>query len=235
MRSIVIGLVAPKRAGKQTFVQLLLRALGRNFWSPSYKHFEFSAPLGLGLERLGLPKTRQNYQNLAVVINDITDGCSLPFGVAKLGMVASNENFLNLGAVSREIFGGQRVVRGMELMLERDDSDLKFADGMRWPEDEKLIRSFPYNLVVYIDASPEVRYQRALTSANSKVGEKQMTWEEFLETEKAKTEVNIADIGSRADFTILNNRDMEEYERQVRNCYVHQLIPLVQKMRKKED
>ncbi len=235
MRSIVIGLVAPKRAGKQTFVTLLLRTLDRNLWSPSHKHFEFSAPLGLGLERLGLPKTRQNYQKLAVVINDIANGCSLPLGTGKLGIEESPENLQNLGAVSREIFGGQKVFHGMDLMLGRDNSDLKFADGMRWPEDETLIRSLPYSLVVYINASPSVRYERARTAANSKVGEQQMTWEEFLETERAPTEVNITEIGSRADFMILNDNGLDEYGRQVKNFYDSKLVPMVRNLLRKDE
>lgn len=235
MRSIVIGLVAPKRAGKQTFVTLLLRALDRNFWSPSHGHYEFSAPLGLGLEKLGLPKTRQNYQNLAVVVNDCQEGGSLEAAVAKLGLTRTESNYQNMFSVIGGIFGNGRVVQGMELMLERSDCELKFADGVRWPEDETLIRGFPYNLMVYITASPEVRFERALKAANAKVGEKQMSWEEFQETERAKTELNIADIGSRADFGILNNGGLEEYERQVKIFYNLQLVPMIMKMRDKGD
>lgn len=193
--SIVIGLVGEKRAGKQTFVGLLLRALDRNFWNPGHKHFEFSEPIRIALERLGLERKRQNYQNFAIVVD--------------------------------ELFGEGTIMRGTQLMIERVISDLKIADGVRWLIDEKLIRSFEFNLMVYVTASPEVRYKRALEAANAKVGEKQMTWEEFLATDQAKTEIYIPVIGSRADFKIENNGSLEAYEKQVGEFYEKLLKPLV--------
>lgn len=144
-----------------------------------------------------------------------------------LGLPKTRPNYQKLSKTLKKNFGGDTVMKGVQLLLENEMADLIFADGVRWPADEKLIRDFANNFLVYITASQQTRYQRTLISSNSKVGEKMTTWEEFLETEKAETELQIPDIGSRADFKISNDGTSEEYEKKVKEFYEKLVQPMI--------
>lgn len=79
--------------------------------------------------------------------------------------------------------------------------DVLFLDGVRWPTDEEAIRTFKRSIIIYVTASPEVRFQR-LINRNEKAGEGMMSREQFEKEEGAPNEQFINDIGSRADFVI---------------------------------
>lgn len=111
------------------------------------------------------------------------------------------------------------VTSGMRRKLEEDAHEIKIADGVRWPHDEKMIRGFLDSSLIYIVADPKTRWER-IRQRKEKQGDAAKIWEEFLKEDQASTEVFVDDIGSRADFTIDNNGVMEEYQKQVREFYV---------------
>jgi dephospho-CoA kinase len=74
------------------------------------------------------------------------------------------------------------------------------------------------NILVYISADPKVRYARLL--ARNRAGEGATTWEDFSRQEQARTEVDIPDIGSRAEIALENNYDdVEHFERDINRVY----------------
>lgn len=102
------------------------------------------------------------------------------------------------------------------------------ADGMRWLEDEKMIRSFEHNLVVYVTASIEARYAR-LKQRQEKKGENMMSFEDFVyQQEHVINERWIAEIGARADVTITNESDLESLRKQTQDFYNSHLKPLLE-------
>jgi len=83
-------------------------------------------------------------------------------------------------------------------------------DGIRWWQDVKMLRELPNNILVYITAPAELRFER-LKKRNEKVGEAEMSWEQFLEEEKAENEIYIPEIGEKADYKILNDKNEEKW------------------------
>jgi dephospho-CoA kinase len=93
---------------------------------------------------------------------------------------------------------------------------------VRWLGDEKMLRSLNdegvKSILFYIHAEPKVRYARLV--ARNRAGEAATTWEKFMEQEKMKTEVDIPDIGSRAEIALDNNYDdIEHFHRDINRVY----------------
>jgi len=73
-------------------------------------------------------------------------------------------------------------------------------------------------VMVYISADPQVRYARLLS--RNRAGEAATTWEDFARQEKALTDVDIPDIGSRAEIALDNNYDdVSHFERDINRVY----------------
>jgi dephospho-CoA kinase len=103
-----------------------------------------------------------------------------------------------------------------------DEADVTILDGVRWLGDEHMIRSLNDDgiktVMVYIAADPKVRYVRLL--ARNRAGEAATTWEKFMQQEQIKNEVDIPDIGSRAEIALENNYDdVEHFERDINRVY----------------
>ncbi len=117
------------------------------------------------------------------------------------------------------------VANGMRRKLEEDDHEIKIADGVRWTYDEKMIREFSSGFLVYVKADPALRFQRIKSRAENS-GDREKTWEKFLEEDNAETERFVEEIGSRADCVIDNNCTLEQYRAQVDGFYRKFLKPL---------
>ncbi|MEK9185982.1 MAG: hypothetical protein AAB885_00155, partial [Patescibacteria group bacterium] len=74
--------------------------------------------------------------------------------------------------------------------------------------------SFNNCFLIYITADLSYRYHRS-KDRGDKSGENTATLEQFMEQERAKTELWISQISSRADFKIVNNGTLEEFTAEV--------------------
>ena len=63
-------------------------------------------------------------------------------------------------------------------------------------------------VLLFVTASPEVRYERAVKRGEK--GEAEITYEQFLENEKAETEKYIEKIKESADYIIDNSGTLDE-------------------------
>ncbi|MBI2011763.1 AAA family ATPase [Candidatus Daviesbacteria bacterium] len=127
----------------------------------------------------------------------------------------SRENYIKMMVSMKNTFGGDVLANAIKARVEKLPGEIVVIDGMRWPADEVLIRSFPKNVVLYITAVPKIRYERT-KSRGQKAGEKDATFEQFMEQESAETEVYIPKIGEKADFTINNDGPLDEFIEQVK-------------------
>lgn len=84
-------------------------------------------------------------------------------------------------------------------------------DGLRWLEDEAMIKKQAHGMLVYVTADMATRYQR-VRSRKDKVGEDKITYEQFLAQHLVDTEVDIPEIGSRAEVKIENNGTPEKFQ-----------------------
>jgi dephospho-CoA kinase len=110
----------------------------------------------------------------------------------------------------------------MRRRLMEDTADVTILDGVRWLGDERMIRSLAdvgvKTIIIYISADPKVRYTRLL--ARNRAGESATTWEKFMQQEQVRTEVDITDIGLRAEIVLENNYDsVENFERDINRVY----------------
>lgn len=114
-----------------------------------------------------------------------------------------------------EDFGSGTIAHGIEKQIENTTADIIILDGIRWAPDVELLEKFPHKLV-YITADPKLRYER-LKTRGEKDGEKDMSYEQFLEEERAPNELLISEIGSKADLKIENNNSIEEFDQKIRD------------------
>lgn len=187
---LVIGIVGAPLAGKETCANTLEKLLVEDGYTVS-RH-TFSEILKETLDLWGIPRGRDNEQKMAIVMN--ADGG----------------------------FGDGALSRAMRHRLLGDTADVTILDGVRWLGDERMIRGLNdegiKTVMIHINADPKVRYARLL--ARNRSGEGATTWERFMQQEQVRTEVDIPDIGSRAEIVLENNYDdMEHFERDINRVY----------------
>lgn len=169
--------------------------------------------LVLGLVgRIGSGKTavseylQENYgareHRFSQILMDILDRLNLPHERAHLQ---------NLGKSLRAELGPDVIVNTFKHDLEKDQSDVLIVDGIRYENEVNMLKE-KNGVLIFVTASPEVRYERAV--ARGEKGETRMTYEQFLESEKAETEKHIEMIKESADYVIDNSGTLDElYEK----------------------
>lgn len=187
---LVIGIVGAPLAGKETCANLFEKLLTEDGYSVS-RH-TFSDILRDTLDLWNISHGRENEQKMAMVMN------------AETG------------------FGDGSLSRAMKHRIANDTSDVTILDGVRWLGDEEMIRSLNNEgiktILIYIYATPEIRYAR-LTERN-RAGESTTTWEDFMRQGEARTEVDIPDIGSRAEIILNNNyEDVNDFRKDIERVY----------------
>lgn len=159
-------------------------------------HVTFSDVLSETLNLWFIPRTRANYQKLVPMMVDT-------FGNSTLATITRHR-------------------------AEALKANIVCIPGMRWPADLRMVRSLnkdgSRSFVVYVTAPAKIRYLR-LKKRRQKVGEEKTTFRKFMREEKARTEVDIAKIGKKADLTIVNDGTMEEFS----NAVKLKLLPLIAK------
>jgi dephospho-CoA kinase len=114
-----------------------------------------------------------------------------------------------------EDFGSGTVAHGLEKQIRETEADIIILDGIRWKPDVELLKKFPDPKLVYITADPKLRFER-LKNRGEKIGESEMSYEQFLEEEKAPNELLIPEIGSEADLKIENNGSIQEFDSEIK-------------------
>lgn len=198
---IIIGLVGPPLAGKETVGnQLMEIAHGDGFKANRQR---FRDVLEETLDLWSIENNRPNLQKMAQIM------------------------------VRDDAFGAHALANAIRCRLFKDDAQIVIADGVRWLADEKLLRSFPdkdnpnvRGVILYITADEITRYNRQ--KARRREGESDMSFDEFKKQGQAKTEIDIPDIGSRADWKIENNGSPEELKEKVQEFYAKVVRPMIE-------
>lgn len=132
------------------------------------------------------------------ILMDILDRLYLPH---------ERTHLQNLGKSLRAELGPDVIVNAFKKDLEKDQSDVLIVDGIRYENEVKMLKK-KNGFLIFITASPEIRYERAV--ARGEKGEAKITYERFLENEKAETEKHIEMIRESADCTIDNSGTLDE-------------------------
>ena len=103
----------------------------------------------------------------------------------------------------RERMGDNFIAEVAGIKISDSRADIVIFDAIRWQWDERVLRRFKRNFMVFIDADKEIRFHRLRARARGE--ERDLTQEQFEKAELASTEIEIDDISRRADFMIVNN------------------------------
>lgn len=118
----------------------------------------------------------------------------------------TRENIATLSLILRKNFGEDIMAKTMMKEVERDQHDIVVIDGVRRLADIKYMQKLPHFKLVYIDAKPQIRYER-LTHRRENTDDATKTFEEFMSDEHLESEEQIRDLKNYADFVIDNDGD----------------------------
>ncbi len=128
----------------------------------------------------------------------------------RLHLPNSRANLIAIVTALRKEFGEDILAQTLKKDIEASDDNLAVIDGIRMPSEVDLFSELDGFTLLYVDASIESRYERAI-GRGEKEGESEMTLEQFKEEESAVTERGIAGLRNRADHVIENYTTLEEF------------------------
>ena len=123
-------------------------------------------------------------------------------------------NLQKLSLIMNDAFGQASLANAAKFNIADDSSNVIILDGIRRKAELELVRKFKNNLLLYITAKRDLRYQR-LKLRSEKVGEVGLTYQQFLAEEKSQAEAEIPYLGKKALFKIENNNTLSEFKKQV--------------------
>lgn len=122
----------------------------------------------------------------------------------------SRDNLSVLSTFLRVTYGEGTIAKAMGNMLSRSPKQVAIFDGMRRMIDVEHFRTFDNFVLVYVDASADVRYDRYI-KRNENPGDAEMTREDFDKRDNAEPEQEIEGLREFADFVIDNNTNVIEH------------------------
>lgn len=106
----------------------------------------------------------------------------------------------------KERFGSDVLGKAIRKRVEKENGTI-VINGLRMPDDYDFVRSFENNYILYVTADQKLRWRR--TAGRDEKADDNGTLEKFQEMERVETEVHIPEIGAKADFKIMNEKDLE--------------------------
>ncbi len=148
--------------------------------------------------------------------------------LGNMDIVDGRDNITKLVTFLEATRGEGDAMRRMLESVRGERPTLRIIDSIRMLADETFLRAESHNILLYITADQKIRYDR-VKRRGDKPGEKELTWEKFLEQEASLTEKHIPEIGSRADWEIENNGSLEELEEKVREFFARVVRPMAER------
>lgn len=125
---------------------------------------------------------------------------------------ATRANLQNFIVIMENQFGKGLLSARIKKMVRESQADIIILDGIRRLSDVEMLRDFPNNILLYITAPPEIRYNR-IKARGEKIGEAETTWGQFITEDNAPTESLITTIGeTQSDWTIANAVDEADFK-----------------------
>lgn len=147
-----------------------------------------------------------DYFRFSTVMSDILN---------RLAIERSRQNLIKLSEAVRQVFGENAFSFAIEKDAIQSPKDIVIVDGIRRMEDISALEALPNFKMIAIDVPTRIRYERII-NRGEKAHEKDMTWEQFLEEEKASTEISIPPVMARAWRTIPNDGTPEIFAEKIR-------------------
>jgi len=138
-------------------------------------------------------------------LRDILDRLHLP---------QNRINMANLGADLRQTFGQDLLNHVIIDEIEASEKVLFCLPNIRLESDMIAIKELPRFILVAVDTTPAVRFDR-LTHRHQNSDDEGKTWEQFLADSQLPTEIEIRNIMKQAKYKIDNNGTADELIAQV--------------------
>ncbi len=112
----------------------------------------------------------------------------------------------------RDRFGEDILMKGVARKIENATEDVIFLNGVRVKEEADFIRSLG-GIIVYITTSPQKRWERIQNRGEK--GDDNVSYEKFLKIDSERPEMQVKEIGKKADKLIDNSGTLEDLEERV--------------------
>lgn len=133
--------------------------------------------------------------------------------VERLSQETSRANLQNLGIALRGVFGDDVLAKSMKNDIKNEKARIIIIDGLRYPDEVKMLREFPNNILLFVTSPLELRYKRTVERGLRDEGKQ--TLREFMEREKAATEKHINALGMDADYIINNTGTIKKLKKEI--------------------
>lgn len=129
--------------------------------------------------------------------------------LSRIYLEVSRQNLSALSKAIRQTFGEDTMAKVMAEDVKRDPNPLIVVDGIRRLKDIEYLRQIPGFKLVRVVAEPKLRYDR-LVDRNENEGDREKTYEEFLEDQVREADAQIPEVMEQADLEIDNNGNWDE-------------------------
>ena len=121
----------------------------------------------------------------------------------------SREDMQWLAVVFRKRFGNDILSRGLRKKIDKySNGEIIAVNGIRYLEDYDFVKSLPNAYVLYVTLDSKSRWERI--HGRGEKTDDAVSYEKFLEMEQVETEVQIPEIGKKADFRLENKGTKEK-------------------------
>jgi dephospho-CoA kinase len=134
--------------------------------------------------------------------------------LTRLSIEKTRAHFVTLSETLRHAFGEDILQRALLHEISEDTHNIIVLDGVRRIDDLSSLQTQKNFHLLSIESSLELRYAR-MKQRSEKVGEAQMSLEEFETLEQAPTERTIAEVEQLAWRRIQNNGTLEQLTEQL--------------------
>ncbi len=131
----------------------------------------------------------------------------------RLHIPAERKALQKMGSTLRSIFGDEVLINALKKDLEEACSEMLMVDGVRYPNEIDMLKSFDKSILFFVEAPPEIRFERVKKRAEK--GEDKIDFKEFLKAERRETERYLDVIEKNADHVLDNSGSFEDLYRQV--------------------
>lgn len=132
----------------------------------------------------------------------------------RMSLEQNRENMAKLSLHLRKAFGEDIFSKVILAEAKKSDNELVVVDGVRRSFDIVHMETEPNFSFVYVEASPETRYER-LTKRRQNTDDATKTQAQFEKDALLETETQIRSLKERADFVINNDGTLDELQKQV--------------------
>lgn len=132
----------------------------------------------------------------------------------KMNLETTRDNMIRLSVSLRNEFGEDLLSHAIAAEALQSGESLVLVDGIRRPGDLTAFRPLPNFRLIAVNADPKLRFER-IKRRGEKAGEMDMSWESFLNEEKAPTEVTIPEAMTFANYVVMNDGSLEELHAKV--------------------